>query len=313
MVALSRTALSLRDPEGAERALADYFPSLQLGRSEPGAFRSWISTTAGPGFSLVDYGFASPGSATAGSDEIVVITSGGDEYSIAHGRTVLDTSQPFLSPEEGLAARWETHDARVLMLTTAKVERVARSACGDDSFALARTGTSPISRERAEYWNTVVRGFRRTVAAAPEAFDSPLVAEAAFHQLATAFLHVFPTNWLERAEHSPTARSSSVAVRRAIEFMRAHPGEPITMQEVADAACISTRGLHYAFRRDTGEAPSSYLRRLRMEGARTDLVSSDGTATVAAVARRWGFRHVSRFAQAYRGAYGENPTETLRR
>ena len=313
MVALARAALTLRDPDGAERALADYFPSLQLGRSEPGAFRSWISTTAGPGFSLVDYGFASPGSATAGSDEIVVISSGGDGCTISHGRTVLDTAQPFLSPDEGLVARWDTHQARVLMLSSAKVEHIARSAGGDDGFILARTGTVPISSERAEYWSTIVQGLRRTVAAAPEAFDSPLVAEAAFHQLATAFLHVFPTNWLDLAESTPTTSNSSGVVRRAIEFMRAHAGEPITMQEIADAACISTRGLHYAFRRENGEPPSAYLRRLRLEGARTDLLASDGTATVAAVARRWGFGHVSRFAQAYRRAYGQYPAETLRR
>ncbi|KQM83540.1 hypothetical protein ASE68_10160 [Agromyces sp. Leaf222] len=45
---LSRASLALRDPDEAERALADYFPSLRLGRAEPGAFRSWISTRAAP-------------------------------------------------------------------------------------------------------------------------------------------------------------------------------------------------------------------------------------------------------------------------
>lgn len=311
MAALSRTASSLTDPDGAELALAEYFPSLHLGRSEPGAFRSWISTTSGPGFSLVDYGFASPGSATAGSDELVVIASGGDGYTLAHGRTVVDTSQPFLSPDEGLVANWDTHEARVLMLSTANVERIARTAGGDGDFTLRRTGTVPISSQRAEYWSTVVRGLRRTVAASPEVFDSPLVAEAAFHQLATAFLYAFPTNWRDLAERP--APTSSGVVRRAIEFMRAHAGEPITMQEVAEAAHISTRGLHYAFRREHDEPPSAYLRRLRLEGARADLMAAEGTATVEAVARRWGFPHASRFAQAYRRAYGQYPGETLRR
>jgi len=56
-----------------------------------------------------------------------------------------------------------------------------------------------------------------------------------------------------------------------------------------------------------------YLRRLRLEGARVALLASDDAVTVAAVAQRWGFAHASRFAQAYRRAFGEYPSETLKR
>lgn len=308
---LSRASLALRDPDEAERALADYFPSLRLGRAEPGAFRSWISTTTASQFSLVDYGFASAGSATAGSDDLVVIASAGQGYVIANGRTTIDTTQPFLSPDEGLIARWDSLDARVLMMSGASVERIAQAASGVDDFRLVRTGTAPLSQERAQYWAAVVRGLRDTVADAPDAFDSPLVAEAAFHHLATAFLHVFPTNWIDLSEPRP-ARGSVIA-RRATEFMRAHAGQAITMQHVAEAASVSTRGLHHAFVKEFGEPPAAYLRRLRLEGARVDLLAADGMATVAAIARRWGFSHASRFAQTYRRTFGEYPAETLRR
>jgi AraC-like DNA-binding protein len=310
---LTRASLALRDPEQAERALADYFPSLRLGRAEPGTFRSWISTTTAPQFSLVDYGFASPGSATAGSDDLVVIASAGQGYVIANGRTVLDTTQSFLSPDEGLVARWDTLEARVLMLSAASVERVAQAASGADDFRLVRTGTAPVSHERARYWAAVVHGLRRTVAEAPDAFDSPLVAEAAFHHLATAFLHVFPTSWIDLPEPGRAPADASAVVRRATEFMRAHAGHPITMQQVAESAFVSTRGLHHAFVHELGEPPGASLRRLRLEGARADLIASDGAVTVAAVARRWGFAHASRFAQAYHRAFGEYPSESLRR
>ena len=313
MAGLSRASLALRDPEQAERALADYFPSLRLGRAEPGTFRSWISTTTASQFSLVDYGFASPGSATAGSDDLVVVASAGRGYVIAHGRTVIDTTHSFLSPDEGLAARWDTLDARVLMLSAASVEQVARAAGGVDDFRLVRTGTAPVSRERERYWAAVVQGLRRTIANAPDAFDSPLVAEAAFHHLATAFLHVFPTTWMDLPERSAAPADASAVVRRATEFMRAHAGQPITMQQVAESAFVSTRGLHHAFVHELGEPPGASLRRLRLEGARTDLLASDGADTVAAIARRWGFAHASRFAQAYHRAFGEYPSESLRR
>jgi AraC-like DNA-binding protein len=35
--------------------------------------------------------------------------------------------------------------------------------------------------------------------------------------------------------------------------------------------------------------------------------------TVAAVAHRWGFAHLGRFASAYRCRFGEPPSDTLRR
>ena len=95
--------------------------------------------------------------------------------------------------------------------------------------------------------------------------------------------------------------------------MQEHAGEPITVQQVADAAFISTRGLHYAFTRDLGRSPSEVLRRIRLERARAELAASDGRRTVAAVARRWGFANASRFSQAYHRAFGEHPAETLRR
>jgi AraC-like DNA-binding protein len=36
------------------------------------------------------------------------------------------------------------------------------------------------------------------------------------------------------------------------------------------------------------------------------------SSSAAAVAHRWGFGHVSRFAQAYRRTYGRAPGDTLR-
>jgi AraC-like DNA-binding protein len=313
MVGVSSTSAVIHDLESAERELGAHFPDVRLGRVDRDGFRSTFATTAGDRFTVMAYTFEGSGAATSGSEDLVVVMSRGRGYQLAHGREAVDTSRPFLVPAEGLAGRWDAFDAKLVRLDLGAVERIARAAAGDPSFRLVRRGTAPVSPERARHWSLALGAFERMLAEAPEAFESPIFAEGMFHQLATAFLHAFATSWVEVAERDDAHVAPSAVVRRAVEYMHEHAGEPITVQHVADAAFISTRGLHYAFTRDLDRSPSEVLRRIRLERARADLAASDGRLTVAAVARRWGFANSSRFSQAYHRAFGEHPAETLRR
>lgn len=99
-------------------------------------------------------------------------------------------------------------------------------------------------------------------------------------------------------------------MRRAIAYIEEHAHEPITVDDVALAAGISTRGLQYAFRRAMGVTPTEYLRSERLARAHAEL-REGARAPVAEVARRWGFASPSRFAKHYREAYGCSPRQTL--
>ncbi len=69
-----------------------------------------------------------------------------------------------------------------------------------------------------------------------------------------------------------------------------------------------------AFRRHLDTTPLAYLRSVRMERAHRDLQNAEpghGTS-VAAVAARWGFTHLGRFAIEYRRRFGSYPSQTLR-
>ena len=96
----------------------------------------------------------------------------------------------------------------------------------------------------------------------------------------------------------------------AVDHMHAHASKPITVQHIADAVHISTRGLHAAFVSETGRSPSEHLRAIRLEGVRAELRFAEPTESIAAIARRWGFVHLSRFAEAYERAFGELPSAT---
>jgi transcriptional regulator GlxA family with amidase domain len=60
-------------------------------------------------------------------------------------------------------------------------------------------------------------------------------------------------------------------------------------------------------------SPTQYMRSVRLRDVRRALRASEGRgATVTNVATSYGFYELGRFAAAYREAFGEVPSETLR-
>jgi AraC-like DNA-binding protein len=101
-------------------------------------------------------------------------------------------------------------------------------------------------------------------------------------------------------------------VRRAEEFMRANAGMPLTIAEIAQAAGCSVRALQMAFDRFRGTTPMAALRHIRLEEARSEILSDGRTESIARIAAGHGFSTPSRFAQLYRRTYGVYPSEALR-
>ncbi|WP_224776820.1 helix-turn-helix domain-containing protein [Achromobacter insolitus] len=87
----------------------------------------------------------------------------------------------------------------------------------------------------------------------------------------------------------------------------------ITLNEVAHRSGYSLRALELIFRRSVGMTPRRWFMTARLNGALRDLLTCAPGTTVSDVAYKWGFRHFSRFSQYYAGAFGETPSDTLRR
>ena len=94
----------------------------------------------------------------------------------------------------------------------------------------------------------------------------------------------------------------------------AHLDQPMSLAEMAAAGGVSVRTLSNAFRSIHGTSPMAWVKMLRLEKARADLISADHRErSVADIATRWGFFHLGKFAVDYRKAFYESPSETLRR
>ncbi|QIZ97762.1 AraC family transcriptional regulator [Leifsonia sp. PS1209] len=127
-------------------------------------------------------------------------------------------------------------------------------------------------------------------------------------------------NLLFAQPHSHSAQLTGSApdpgarpVSRAVELLRSSPAHPWTVSELASAVSLSVRSMHEGFRRSLDTTPMAYLRRLRLEKVREELMAAPpGTVSVTEVATRWGFVHLGRFAAAYAAAFSERPSDTLR-
>jgi AraC-like DNA-binding protein len=144
------------------------------------------------------------------------------------------------------------------------------------------------------------------------ALTHALAAQRLEQMLLHSLLFGQPHNYTA-ALTAPARESGTRPVTKAVELLRADPGHPWTVAELASKVSMSVRSLQEAFRRSLDTTPLRYLRGIRLESAHHELATAaPGTVTVTEVAMRWGFLHLGRFAAAYSRSYGEHPSATLR-
>lgn len=103
------------------------------------------------------------------------------------------------------------------------------------------------------------------------------------------------------------------AVRRAEEYIDSHLSEPLCIEDLVTVAGVSARSLFDGFTRFRDMTPMRYVKFRRLHKVRELLKDADDTTKVSSVAVEWGFNHFGRFAKDYAQAFGESPSETLRK
>lgn len=135
-------------------------------------------------------------------------------------------------------------------------------------------------------------------------------AEQMFQSLAVLLLESVPSSY-STALARPAVLAPPLHVRRAIDFMIANVSMPITIADVARESGCSLRNLHLGFQHSKGVSPLQFLRQIRLEGVRKELIRDGDHGTISQVAQRWGFTHMGLFAAHYRDAFGQSPSETV--
>lgn len=301
--------LDSRDVDDVRKLWTQYVPSSRIEHIDPARFRfQWLSARTG-GLSVIRYSLtATVSSAVRPQSQVLACRLSSPAGWVRGPRAALDPQLPWATDGAQVQAHWDgTAEVSALVFDHSQAEDLARRITDDDSLKVRLTELSARDEVAGQHWYTTVDYVLRSLvnSQSDELIEAALVRHALITTLST-----FHTTFLDAAVREPRFAGESV-VRRAIAYMDAHAHEPITVDDVATAAHISTRGLQYAFRRALGTTPTAYLRKVRLDGAHQQLQSAAADASVEQIARRWGFSNPSRFAIVYREVYGRGPRETL--
>ncbi|MEJ6488403.1 AraC family transcriptional regulator [Leucobacter sp. USCH14] len=298
------------DPETVAETWREFAPSSRLLEVDEDRCKlDWFSATV-DGFSVIRYELsAKVESSVAPESQLFTCSVQSLHGGVTAGRHALPSGRPWASHGLPVTAHWDdVAVVQALVFDREHAQRLARRISGDDGLSLQLRSPEARGAREADQWDRTFAYIASSVLSGDATLDPESIVGAGLlrHALWTV-LSTFSTNYSLASDTSPQRSAAPTTVRRALAYIDAHAHEAITVDDVATAAHISTRGLQYAFRRSLGFTPSEYLRRARLSGAHHDLSIADPKTSVASIARRWGFSNVSRFTAAYRLEYGTHP------
>lgn len=101
-------------------------------------------------------------------------------------------------------------------------------------------------------------------------------------------------------------------INQTKEYIFSRPEEAVTILELCHYLHVSHRTLQNAFHTVLGICPLRYLKAIRLNAVRRELLSHYSEyKTVQDVAGAWGFWHLSQFSADYHRFFNELPSQTL--
>lgn len=309
-----------RDVDHARHALGEVFLPVEFAAvSTPDAFRMHLNALTVGRVTCGHMSFhtaVSIETAEAENYHIDIPTAGRAKMRAAIGATIhgtRDTAGVFMPGRPVQIASEERFAQISLMIRREHLQLELQSLLGrEPSRPLEFVGEIDLRTPGAQAMMNALRMIDDASQDAGGLLAHPLAAQRLEQVLLHSLLFAQPHNY-SAALARPAPSIGVHPVAHAVELMRADLAYPWTVAELAVATAVSARGLHEGFRRTLDTTPIAYLRRLRLEKVREELVvAPPGSTSVTDIAARWGFAHLGRFAAAYRREYGERPSDTMR-
>ncbi|MBF4606763.1 helix-turn-helix transcriptional regulator [Curtobacterium sp. VKM Ac-1393] len=241
---------------------------------------------------------------------VVLVLGGVVSLDLLRGAGPVAPGTPALVPTERRSVvEARNHDAVMVHLDRGFVRTVAEERHGLPAGGLHLDERTVPTVEAVTRWRQVLESARRVLA--EHGVATPAWSDAT-RAVAVAFLALYPPRAAEPSSALWAPRNARI--RRAVDHVHDHAAEPIAVSDLASVSGLSVRAVQESFQRLFGMPPSAYVRSVRLQRVRGDLLRLDtASSSVSEVARRWGFAHLGRFSAEYTTRYGEYPKTTLHR
>ncbi|QHE84625.1 helix-turn-helix domain-containing protein [Hydrogenophaga sp. BPS33] len=230
---------------------------------------------------------------------------------VVNGTAILPSHIGVLRGDRELDAMQPPMDLMVLAVDSALLEDHFFATACIDLDKWARHGVLSVeARGRAAHFGAELLEVLEVLSGERDGWDAAALEGAREDLLAL----LVPIVLAQQNETRPTLSVFGRAqiVRRAREFVLDRISEPLRVSDICRHLRVSPRALQYSFQDTLGTNPVSYLKLLRLNGARRDLIAAGNSALqVKDVVARWGVWHLSRFSAEYRHLFGELPSATL--
>lgn len=219
-----------------------------------------------------------------------------------------------LSPNAEIDMSWQASNEQIMIKIDRLLLEQTAQGLGVDTLANGVHFPAKFECHKSVSWQLMLRYLVDCARNSLTMQRSPLLIRQLEQLVVTTLL----------GEHPPVQQSGFNRVRSAIlprhikqveNYLLEHIDQPINLDVLAAQAQVSVRTLQVAFKEHCGVSPMQYLRQLRLDRVRADLLTHGDSAecSVADIALRWGFAHLGRFSAAYRDRFGETPSQSLQR
>ena len=202
------------------------------------------------------------------------------------------------------------HERLTLRITTAALERKLTALLGTrPKAALEFEPALDLAQPAAQRMINLLWSFGRLFDAEATQ-QQPLVLRELEQALIVSFLSANRHPYSPKLSDQPLDTAPR-HVRLAEEFIEASWREAISIDKLVEITGVSARVLFRSFRQHRGCTPMEFAKQVRLNQARRML--TDPEASVTSVAYACGFFSTGHFARAYREAFGELPSQTIKR
>ncbi|MFS2157241.1 AraC family transcriptional regulator N-terminal domain-containing protein [Pseudomonas sp. Pseusp122] len=97
---------------------------------------------------------------------------------------------------------------------------------------------------------------------------------------------------------------------RAVEWLKYHYDKPLQVADLAERSGMASSTLHHRFRKLTGTSPIQYQKSLRLQAARSLMLTERVDVNTAAL--RVGYESVAQFSREYSRRFGAPPSRDIK-